>query len=57
MGDLPARVHASIGPSCAGEGHWRAGNRGKGLLKGILHGAPARLGLPAEKAATVVLDA
>jgi hypothetical protein len=50
-------VHASIGPAGAGDGDRLPGDRGKGLLQGILHRAPAGLGLPAEKAATVVLEA
>jgi len=57
MGDLAARMHASIGPSCAGHGNRRTGNRREGLLESILHRAAPGLGLPAEKAATVVLEA
>jgi hypothetical protein len=49
-------VHAAIGPAGAGDGDRRSRDGGKRLLEGILHGTAPGLGLPAEKAAAVVLE-
>jgi hypothetical protein len=56
MHDLRARVHAAVGPARAGHVHWLAGDLGEGRLERVLHRAAAGLGLPAEKAAAVVLE-
>jgi hypothetical protein len=49
-------MHAAVGPACAGDAHWFAGDAGKGGLERILDRAAARLRLPAEETASVVLE-
>jgi hypothetical protein len=54
---LPAGVDAAIGPARGRHADRLAGDPGQRLLERILHGAAARLRLPAEEAAAVVFDA
>jgi hypothetical protein len=56
MGHLGAGMDAAVGAARAGQGHRRAGDRAERLLERILDRAAARLRLPAEEAAAVVLD-
>jgi hypothetical protein len=50
-------MHAAVGPACGGHLDRECGNRRQRRLERVLDRAAARLGLPAEKAAAVVLDA
>jgi hypothetical protein len=53
---LLARMHTAIGAAGGSHAERLARDRGKRSLERILHAAAARLGLPAQKAAAVVLE-
>ncbi len=56
MRHLLARVDAAVGAASGSDAEGFAGDRGKRSFEHVLHRAAARLGLPAEKAAAVVLE-
>ena len=56
MDDLGPRVHAAVGASGGRHADRGTRNRRKRGLEGVLHRTAAGLGLPAEKAATVVFE-
>lgn len=56
MHDLPRRVDAGIGSTCAGDGDWMIGNPGQRPLQGFLHRHRMPLGLPAGITTTVILN-
>jgi hypothetical protein len=53
---LRASVHAAVGPARASHIYWFTGDLGECGFEGVLHRAATGLGLPAEKAAPVVLE-
>jgi hypothetical protein len=57
MHHLRARMHAAVGAARAGDAHRCIGNARQRRFERVLHGAAARLRLPAEEAAAVVFDA
>ena len=56
MRDLHAGMNAAIGAAGAGDIDLLAGDRGERALENVLDRTAARLGLPAQKAAAVVLQ-
>src|SRR5207253_10529347 len=56
MRHLRARVHAAVGAAGGSHADRLAGDRSEGRFENVLYRAAARLGLPAEKAAAVVLE-
>ncbi len=55
--DLFAGVHAPICPPCGGDADRLPRNDGERRLERVLNGVAAWLGLPTEKAASVIFDA
>jgi hypothetical protein len=56
VGDLRAGMDTAIGAASAGDADCLAGDCGEGRFQDVLDCTAARLGLPAEKAAAVVLE-
>ena len=56
MRHLRARVHATVGAAGGSHADRLAGDRSERRFEHVLYRAAARLGLPAEKAAAVVLE-
>jgi hypothetical protein len=56
VGDLRASVHAAVGAAGGGQRDRLASDGGERSLKDVLDCATARLRLPAEEAAAVVLQ-